>query len=223
MKRLLLILCVIPILLFISCEKIQKAEPAKNINETIAQKLQAIDNGYSEETLKALSVAIRNNVLINHEKCDNKNIESKYLNIANSTDGKVLKNQNGDLIEISFENNDNYKWQKNIKKNEILEFALNNNISLTNLSNIEDISENGRVIGLKIGNQYFDYQTLANHFNLESNIIESITSSKNEIIIKGVGNNFYSHFDINKSEQLSINNHNYIEILNIIFDNLTLF
>ena len=217
MKKLFLFVLTIISLTLISCGKLEEKPPVNDINLAVAEQLQKMDNNYSDETLKALSVAIRNNVIINGENGVNNNIDKKYLNIAKSTNGKTLKNVNNDIIEISFQSNDNYTWQKNIKKNQILEFALQNDINLANLTNIEHISEKGRVIGLKIGNQTFDYNKLADYFNLESNKIESISSSKNEIIINGKGNDFYNHFDISQAEQLSNNNHNYLEILEEIF------
>ena len=103
-----------------------------------------------------------------------------------------------------------------------MEFALKNNINLTNLSTIEPIKENDKVIGLKIGNKYFEYEDLANHFGLESNLIENITENKKEIVIKGKNNNLKNYFDIKKSEQLSNDNHNYYDILTIFFDDLFL-
>lgn len=222
MKKICVSILSLLVLLFISCGKIPEVQPVSDINLSIAKKLQEMDENFSDETLKAISVALRNNILINHENLNDGKVNSKYLEIAKSTDEKVLKNKDGILIEISFSDNDDYTWQKNIKKSDILEFAMNNNIKLTSLTNIKEVSDNGRIIGIYIGNQYFDYQTLANNFNLESNKIESISSSKNEIIIKGKGNNFYNHFDTKKAEQLSNDNYSYSEILNDLFDNLTL-
>ena len=138
-----------------------------------------------------------------------------------STDYKQLKNKNGSLVKISFEDSPDYTWQKNIKKSDILEFALKNNVSLTSLSNIEPVMENEKIIALKIGNKSFNYNTLAEHFGLESNIIEKISTNSTEIIIKGKNKGFNNSFDIETSEQLSNNNYNYLEILNIIFSDFS--
>ena len=118
MRKIFLIISCLFIFVLVSCGKIQKSEPVNDLNLTIAHQLQALDNNYSDETLKALSIALRNNTMINHNEINDEKVELKYLNIARSTDGKVLKNNKDDLIEISFNKTEDYAWQKNIKKNQ---------------------------------------------------------------------------------------------------------
>lgn len=220
MKKLLILFFSLSILFSISCGKIQTRQEINNIDRVIATRLQEIDKNYSDETLKALSVAIRNNVLINNNQDYSSDINEKYLKIVRITNNKTLRTENNDLIEISLNNTDDYIWQKNIRKSDILDFALKNNISLTNLSNIETISNNGKVVSLKIGDKVFDYQILSKQFNLESNQITSISSTKNDVIINGKGKSFFNFFNIEKAEQLSKNNYNYPDILNYFFNDL---
>lgn len=222
MKKYIILFLSVFLFMFASCGKLEKQPDYSKIETMVALELESFcdskQNTFSDETLKAVSVIIRTNLKIN--PTNNKKIKTneKYLNIAKQTCGKVLKNKNGSLVEISFDNNENYSWQKSIKKSRLLEFANKNNISLTSLSTFEPVLKNERVIGLKIGGKYFDYKTLANEFNLESNIIEKISENRNEIIINGKNKGFSPVFDLEKSEQLSNDNYNYLEILSVIFD-----
>lgn len=225
MKKIICFISILSIFIFVGCKNIEINEVKQDdLTIQIASKLQNLDNNYNEETLKAMSVVLRNNILINNEKYEAKQekIEEKYLLIAESTKNLVLKNDNNDIIEISFENNENYTWQKNIKKSEILEFALKNKISLANISSVEPVTENDKVIGLKIGKKFIDYKQLADEFCLQSNQITNISSNKSEIIITGKNKGFYNYFDIYKAEKLSNNNYNFKEILADFFDNLFL-
>ena len=222
MKKYFIIFLSLMLFIFVGCTK-TSALPKFDVDNAVALELEKMDNGLSDETLKAMSVVLRTNFKIDQIKPDeNQKPTEKYLSIAKQTKNKVLRNKNNSLIKISFEKPEEYTWQKTIKKSQILEFALKNNINLTNLSTIEPIKENEKVIGLKIGNKYFEYEDLANHFGLESNLIENITENKKEIVIKGKNNNLKNYFDIKKSEQLSNDNHNYYDILTIFFDDLFL-
>lgn len=205
----------------ISCSKeTPKATINNNIDNVVAVELEKIDKGYSDETLKAISVILRTNLTINNTLTNNKPVNEKYLNISKSTRNEYLKNKNNSLIEISFDKNDEYHWQKKIKKSNILEFALKNNVNLTNISDIDPIIENDKVLGINIANKFFNYEVLAKEFDLESNEIESIENGKTEIIIKGKNKGFLDYFDIDKSEQLSNDNYNYKNILNLFFNDL---
>ena len=222
MKKYFVIFVCLMLFIFVGCTK-TSTSPNFDIDNEVAVELEKMDNNFSDETLKAMSVVLRTNLKIDQIKpAENQNPTKKYLNITKQTKNKVLKNKNNNLIKISFEKPEEYTWQKTIRKSQILEFALKNNINLTNLSTIEPIKENEKVIGLKIGNKYFEYEDLANHFGLESNLIENITENKKEIVIKGKNNTLKNYFDIQKSEQLSNDNHNYYDILTIFFDDLFL-
>lgn len=208
-------------MIFVGCGKLEKQESV-NVDDFVAQELEKIDNNYSDETLKAMSVIIRTNMIVDNETLNNKTKPSeKYRNLTKATSYKILKDKNNNLIKTSFENSPDYTWQKNIKKSDVLEFALKNNISLTNISNVEPVFENDKIKALKIGNKTFDYSELASQFGLESNNIEKITTNKTEIIVKGKNKGFVNSFDIKTSEQLSNNNHNYLEILNHFFDDFS--
>lgn len=209
------------LLCFSACSKqTVKNDNNININEIVAIKLEEMDKGYSDETLKALSVILRTNLTINNSNTSNATPKEKYLNISKTTRNQVLKNQNNNLIEISLSDNNEYSWQKTIKKSKLLEFAFKNKINLTSISEVEPIIDNGKVVGLNIGKKYFEYETLSKEFGLESNTIENIESNKKEIIIKGKNKGFYNNFDINKSEQLSNDNYNYEQILKTFFNDL---
>ncbi len=220
MKKIFLLFFSIFILGFVACSKSQtRVVSSLDLNKMVACELEKIDKKYSDETLKALSVIIRTNITINNKQYNGEPKE-KYLTLANETKNKVLKNNNNNLIEINLENNNEYTWQKNIKKSKLLEFALKNNINLSNISNIEPVLDSKKVKGLNIGNKYFDYETLAKEFELESNEIEKIEENKKEIVIKGKNKGFYGHFDFEKSEQLSNDNYSFEKILKIFFNDL---
>lgn len=221
MKKLVLLFCSLFLITFVSCKNLPVSNKVDDIDLLVASEIENLDKNYSDETLKALSVLIRTNLSINATKSNNSHPGEKYRKLTYATKGQVLKNQKGNLVEIGFESHENYSWQKIIKKSKVLEFALKNNISLTNLSNISPIMNGDRVAGLEIGNKYFDYDSLAEKFGLESNIIDSISQTKTEIIIKGKNKGFYGYFDPKISEQLSNNNYFYEDILGYFFDNLS--
>ena len=208
-------------LVVVGCTKQTQKTPLKSdIDKLVAINLEKIDKNYSNETLKALSVILRTNLTIKNEEITNLNPNNKYLEIANSTKNEVLKNDKNNLIEISLIEKDEYRWQKNIKKSKILEFALKNKVSLSNISQIEPVFENEKIKGINIGKKYFDYQLLINEFGLESNDIESIETNKTELIIKGKNKGYFDNFNIYKAEQLSNDNHNYKDILKMFFNDL---
>lgn len=221
MKKLFIFSFCLLFCLFVGCGEVNKTSSPNLIETSVASKLEKLDKNYSDETLKALSIIIRTNLYIDN-KLENSttNPSEKYTKIANSTKNKVLKTNNNTLVELSLENNESYKWQKNIKKSKLLEFALKNGVSLTNVKNISPELENDKVVGLKVGNKYFDYQTLANEFGLESNIIENISESKTEILITGKQKGFYGSFDFKTAEELSNNNQDFVSILKYFFEDL---
>lgn len=222
MKKYFLVILGFILMFFVACGKLEKQTNLSNLETMVASELEQINQNspagnLSDETLKALSVTIRTNLKINQASQAKTNASERFVNIAKQTEGQVLKNKNGNLVETSLENNEDYAWQKSIKKSELLEFASKNNISLTSLASTKPVTENGRVVGLRVGGKYFNYETLAKEFNLESNIIEKISENKNEIIINGRNKGFQNHFDLEKSEQLSNDNCNYLQILSEFF------
>lgn len=221
MKKLIFVLTICICLLFPACKNIKKASSQYNIENAVAVELEKMDDNFSDETLKAMSVVIRTNLLINPIETQKKATE-KYKKLTLATKDLVLKNNKNNLVEISFEDNNDYLWKKTIKKSEILNFALQNNINLSSISNIEPVWDNNKVLGLKIGEKFFDYELLKTQFGLESNEITNISQTKSDIIINGKNKGMFRFFDTYKAEQLSNNNQIFDEILNDFFNNLKL-
>lgn len=220
MKKIFVSIFCLLLLFFVSCQKIPIQEDISDLESSVAYELMQLDEDFSDETLKAMSVVIRTNLCIDNSKISSHDASEKYVNITKVTSGEVLKNTKGNLVEISFNSSDNYRWQKVIKKSELLEFALKNNVSLSNLKKIKPDIKNEKILGLEIAEKYFDYSDLAEEFGLESDCIENISQTKNEIIISGKNKGFYGFFDTKKAEQLSNNNYFYANILKDFFDNL---
>lgn len=221
MKKILLIILSILYIGLIGCSEPAKKSPLKtDIDKMVAIELENIDKNYSEETLKALSVILRTNQTINSKEIKDLKPSQKYLEIAQKTKNEFIMDKNNNLIEISLIDNDEYRWQKAIKKSKILEFALKHKINLTNISDIEPFYENKKVKGLRIGGKLFDYQMLITEFGLESNNIEKIETTKTEVIIQGKNKGLFDNFSTHKSEQLSNDNYNYKDILKIFFNDL---
>lgn len=193
----------------------------QNLENSVAAELQSIDEGYDDETLKALSVILRTNLSLKKDnKLYSKKINPKYTKIAKSTKNETLKNDNNEIVEISLENTDSYHWQKIINKSEILDYAYKNNISLTNISSFEPVYENNKIKQINIAGKTFDYKTLAKEFNLESNEIENFEIKNSSVIITGKKQGFYDYFDFEKSKKLSKEGKNYQDILSENFSEL---
>ena len=107
---------------------------------------------------------------------------------------------------------ENEDWVVVIRKFEILNFLAKNNISLTNISEIEPIfADDGTFESLVIGNNTIEYKTLAEEFGLKSNNITNIETTVSEIKIFGTKNNIV--FDFEEANKLSKEGKNYKEIL----------
>lgn len=219
MKKVFLVLICFLFCLTASCGKNLRVN-AQNIENNVALELEKLDNNYSDETLKALSIVLRTNIYLSNQESKEKSKNEKYLSIAKSTKSKILSDKNNNIVQISLTNNKDYKWQKTIKKSKLLEFALKNGINLTNIKNITPDIYNDRVKGLNIGNKYFEYTKLAEEFKLESDQIENIFDNKTEIVISGSGQGVKNSFDLETSEQLSNNNQFFEEILAYFFEDL---
>lgn len=220
MKRFFSIFIILLIFVFIGCSKTANVSNASNLEDVVAYELEQLDKeqNLDDETLKSLSVIIRTNHIINNDFQNNTFIPTdKYKNLTKQTLGQTIKiDGNTEFIDISTEN---YEWKKSIKKDELLEFALINNISLSNLSNIEPIYKNEKLDKINIGGNNFDYKNFANKFDLESNEITNIETNNKEIIIYGKNKGFNEKFDYNKALNLSKNGNNYKEILNNLYEN----
>ncbi|MBQ7917401.1 MAG: hypothetical protein IJ310_01140 [Clostridia bacterium] len=220
MKKIFSIFVVLLIFLTSGCSKTTNVSNATNLEDVVAYELEQIDNSQNldDETLKSLSVVIRTNTILNNDFQDkNYNPSKKYKDIVNETKNQTLKiNGNAEFIDISTQD---YEWKKSIKKNKLLEFAYLNNISLSNLSNIEPIYKEEKIEKLNIAGNSFDYKNLAENFYLESNDITNIETTNKEVVIYGKNKGFYNKFDYNKSKNLSKQGKNYKEILNNLYPN----
>lgn len=196
---------------------------ASNLEDAVAYKLEQIDKNQNldDETLKSLSVVIRTNLTLNNElKNQTLTPSNKYKTLVNHTKNETLKiNGNTEFIDIC---TDEYSWKKSISKDKILNYAQKNNISLSNISNINSIYDNDYVEKLEIGGKEFDYKKLSNEFGFESNQITNIETTNKEIIIYGINKGFNSKYDLKQATNLSKQNKNYKEILENLYKNSTI-
>lgn len=220
MKKIFSIIVVLLIFLTSGCSKTTNVSNATNLEDVVAYELQQIDNtqSFDDETLKSLSVIIRTNTILNNDFQDkNYTPSQRYKDIVNETKNQTLKiNGNAEFIDISTQD---YEWKKSIKKDKLLEFAYLNNISLSNLSNIEPIYKEDKIEKINIAGNSFDYKNLAENFDLESNDITNIETTNKEVVIYGKNKGFYNKFDYNESKNLSKQGKNYKEILNNLYPN----
>lgn len=220
MKKIFSIFVVLLIFLTSGCSKTTNVSNATNLEDVVAYELEQIDNSQNldDETLKSLSVIVRTNTILNNDFQDkNYTPSKKYKDIVNETKNQTLKiNGNVEFIDISTQD---YEWKKSIKKDKLLEFAYLNNISLSNLSNIEPIYKEEKIEKINIAGNSFDYKKLAENFDLESNDITNIETTNKEVVIYGKNKGFYNKFDYNKSKNLSKQGKNYKEILNNLYPN----
>ena len=220
MKKIFSIIVVLLIFLTSGCSKTTNVSNATNLEDVVAYELEQIDNtqNFDDETLKSLSVIIRTNTILNNDFQDkNYTPSQRYKDIVNETKNQTLKiNGNAEFIDISTQD---YEWKKSIKKDKLLEFAYLNNISLSNLSNIEPIYKEDKIEKINIAGNSFDYKNLAENFDLESNDITNIETTNKEVVIYGKNKGFYNKFDYNESKNLSKQGKNYKEILNNLYPN----
>ena len=220
MKKIFSIIVVLLIFLTSGCSKTTNVSNATNLEDVVAYELEQIDNtqNFDDETLKSLSVIIRTNTILNNDFQDkNYTPSQRYKDIVNETKNQTLKiNGNAEFIDISTQD---YEWKKSIKKDKLLEFAYLNNISLSNLSNIEPIYKEEKIEKINIAGNSFDYKNLAENFDLESNDITNIETTNKEVVIYGKNKGFYNKFDYNESKNLSKQGKNYKEILNKLYPN----
>lgn len=220
MKKIYSILLILSLLIFSACSiKETTQSQSINIDNYIAYKLEQLDNNYNNETLKALSLIIRTNEKLKPSNTNNNYpISQKYKDIVTQTENELIKtNGNFEYINISEKEN---IWTQTIKKDKLLNFALKNNISLSNIKTIEPVYLNNSLQGIKVGGIMFDYKALTKEFDLKSDKITNITTNKQEIIITGKDFNNFKYFNIEKSEQLANSGKNYKEILSDFFNNL---
>ncbi len=211
------LLIIITSLTLCSCSKNNVAAATVDTNKLVAARLEKLDNikSFDDETIKALSVIIRTNILNgNDEEIVLDDVDEKLYNLASQTNGETLSNnENSNNIEY-YLGDEKTNWKKEIKKTELLKFLSKNNISIANLSKLEiNKNDDGTLNNLSIGGKNFSYEMLSSEFNFDSNNIYNISNNKHSIIVEGKGKHFEGKFDINKSKALSKKGSSYKDIL----------
>lgn len=219
MKRFVNILLIFIFIFLSGCSKSQTIS-SFDIEKAVAYNLEQYDKdkNLDDETLKTLSVIIRTNLEINSQnQSQNMNPSEKYINISNQTKDEILLiDEKTHFIDIS-ENQD--EWEKSITKEDILTFAHKNNISLSNISEVEPVYEEDMTKYIKIGGKLFNFENFANEFDLISNKINNISTSNQSITINGKGVGFVKNFDIKTIKTLSNNGFGYKDIINNFYPN----
>ena len=217
MKRLINFLLIFVVMFFIGCSKTEISTES-NIENVVAYNLEQFDKdkNLDDETLKTLSVIIRTNLETESmNKSQKYTVSEKYQNISNQTKNEIIMiNENIEYIDISGNNN---KWNQTIEKDEILSYAHENNINLSNISEVEPIFKDDIISHIKIGGKSFDYRNFAKKFNIPSNKIEDIKSTNQNIEIIGSGNGFVKNFELDEVKTLSNQGNDYINIINKIY------
>lgn len=180
------------IIAFCGCSSNNHNYQANSIDDCVAYEISKIDNSseLSNEQIKALSVVIRTNYNVNpsliKKDFNKENIDSKTLNLVKSTSGEVLIDGEK-FANVSY--NQNYSdeiWHENIKKSSILKYMKENNINLSNISNINsEMSEDGKLQAISVGGKQISYDELKNIFNIKSDIITDIKNNSQSIDIYG--------------------------------------
>lgn len=231
MKKLFLILiCVC--LCFCGCSKNNSTVPTaekqasattNDVNLAVTKEIESQEGfeKFNDETIKALSIVVRTN-LLNSKNTEIQNDEyspkSKHIyELVKQTNGLVLKSENDDEIlnHIYIETNEvEQEWVKDIKKVEILKFLTQNNISLSSLSNIKpERDENGRTTSLNLNGKIIPFEDVMNEFEIPSNNIEKIENKKTSIKIHGKGVGTGENFDVFEAEKLAKEGFGYEKIL----------
>lgn len=240
-KNLIFILCLF-MFVFAGCSKNNDtsfvadkiSDQSQTENQTtllVLNELEKIENinNLDDETIKALSVISRTNILNNNATFDNDLIieKSSYnerlINLINETEDEILSYENNDtkldniLIETKTENN---IWKKEIKKGDILKYLKENNISLANISETEyEINDEGFVENLIIGGKNISLKTLSKEFGLPSTKIINVENNLSSIIVYGQGKGNELNFNIEESISLAKNGQNYKKILKNRYNN----
>ncbi len=192
MKKLNFVLCFIFILfLFSGCTNTKNLDTsANNIDSLVAGQICNISGykDFNDETIKALSVVIRTNILNNqnNENLSYQNIDEHIMELTNQTKDEILSEINEEIIIQTDKSEKDEIWQTTIKKSNLLEFLSENNISLTNISNIEPIfDENDNLTNISVGGKTLSFEKLKQFFNLKSQKIISVENNLTSITITG--------------------------------------
>lgn len=225
MKKFLLFFFAFTFLCFVGCGKTETIS-AQNMEYRIAEEIEGMENSesFDDETVKALSVLIRGNILSGKE---NVNLNNEYtgknehiLKLTKDTAGEVLL-YNDKLVPVKIENGEeNQTWQTEIKKSEILNFLNQNGISLSNISKISPkINERGEFEGLLVAEKLISYSDLKETFGLKSNKILDVKNNLSSIIVVGEGTDADGQtFNPNLSKKMAGEGKTYTELLNHFFE-----
>lgn len=205
--------------IFCGCDKNTTAS-ASSSHEDIAYEIEQIKGveNFSDETIKALSVIIRTNQNKNSYKQKEYSLNNPHiLELVKETSGEIINKKDNTPIYYSL---DTYKWNKEIKKSEILKFLKNKNIRLANIASTRIIkNKNGQAEALEIGNNIIDIDELVKEFSLESSKITNFNITKSSILIQGEGIENSQNFNIKESENLANNGISYNDILDTLLNN----
>lgn len=204
------ILCLFFIFLFmfsfVGCKTFNQKEISKN--EIIASEISQIENieSFSDETIKTLSVLFRTSF----DSIKHKNFyvtNDRILSLVKSTKDEKLKNQ------INF-NVSNKTWTEIISKAELLEFFNKKEIFLSTLSSFEILKDTyNNASHILVASKKIPYTEFGKYFKLPSNSNINIENHCNYIKISGYGKGYDNVVDIEKIEELSKQEKNYLDIL----------
>lgn len=211
MKRIISLFLLFSCLIFnVGCKTLSPT--TYSLNEYIASCLSKISNieNFNNETIKVLSIIYRTNYSDNEIKNVGQ-INPKILQLTSETDNQILNSKL--ILNTSSEN-----WSEIISNSEILEYFKSQNIYLSNLSQINILSNNDLFAqSISIASKKQNFYDFASYFNLPSNKKINIKQNKSNLIIEGYGNTFNYDIDISTIEMLANEGLNYKEIIkNII-------
>lgn len=231
MKKFISLFCLLlTVLVFSGCTKPQKFDNAQTLEHHVANNLENINNiqNVSDETIKALSVILRTNLMKNDNNFSNtsaKNyneVHNKIYDISSQTKGEVLLNDNK-LADVEFSDNFSQSWETEIKKSALLNFLNKNNISLSNIKTINpNFDQSGNLINIDIAGKKIDYNVLKQEFNLKSNKITNIDNNLTSLKIYGENTKPENCFYIEEAEDLAKKGSNYKELLNHFYNGFDL-
>ncbi|MBQ4541770.1 MAG: hypothetical protein IJA23_02840 [Clostridia bacterium] len=195
-----------------------------SVDKIISNEISSFDNSesFDEETIKTLSVILRtnfeNNLSNKKELTKNNNdiLNNDIYNIVRETSGEVLEDEEEPLTELYIEDDKtkNQEWCVLVKKSKILEMLKKNNISLSNLSNFEVVTnEEGYTEKIIIAGKEFDFYYLMKAFNLPSNKNISIVNNLTSIKITGIGIGKNENFNLETIKTLSNQGYDYKSII----------
>lgn len=201
-KFVFILLLFISVIIFSSC-----SSNINSKNDYVMNKIQNINNykNLNDETIKTLATIYRNDSTDNNTQYDIAEDEI-LLNLLNSTDYIKLDN----LVSI---NTDSSSWENIINKNEILEFYKNQNIELSNITDIEIVSIDNFAKELVIADKSIDFILFANYFNLKSNKNIKVINNSTNLTFLGYGSGYNYDYELEEIEKMANNGLRYDEII----------